>query len=80
MDPTNLERLHQIPGSSSYAQQRAIMLNPLFLVPWMVIVGLLLLWSLRPFSSQQEESRKLWGLAFALFSLLGLAFTLIFKL
>jgi hypothetical protein len=52
----------------------------MFLVPYLVVMALLLVWSLRPFSSQQEESQKLWGLALVLFSLLGLVFTLIFKL
>jgi hypothetical protein len=79
IDSRYRERLHQIPGYSSYAQRRAIMLNPMILVPWMVVVGLLLVWSFRPFSSQQEESQKLWGLALALFSLLGLAYPLIFR-
>jgi hypothetical protein len=79
MGPPYREQLHQSPFYPSYTQKRAIMLNPMILVPWMVVVGLVLVWSLRPFSSQEEESQKLWGLALALFSVLGLAFTLIFK-
>jgi len=79
MSPISRQQLHQSPFYSSYARQRAIMLNPLFLAPWMLLVGLILVWSLRPFSSQEEESQKLWGLALALFSLLGLAFTSVFK-
>ena len=59
IDSTYRERLRQIPGYSSYARQRAIMLNPLILVPWILVVGLILVWSLRPFSSQEKESQKL---------------------
>jgi hypothetical protein len=79
MRPTYRDQFHQSPFYPSYLRQRAIMLNPMILVPWMAVVGLLLVWSLRPFSSREEESQKLWGLALALFSLLGLAFTLMFK-
>lgn len=79
MGPTYRAQFQQSPFYPLYARQRAIMLNPMILVPWMVVVGLLLAWSLRPFSSQEDESQKLWGLALALFSVLGLAFTLTFK-
>jgi hypothetical protein len=71
MGPPYREQFHQRPFYLSYARQRAITLNPMILVPCMVVVGLSLVWSLRPFSSQEEESQKLWGFALALFSLLG---------
>jgi hypothetical protein len=81
MQPTIHERFRRIPGyAASYQHQRTIALNPTFLVPYLIVLGLLLVWSLRPPSSEQQEPWKLTALALVLFSLLGLVFTLIFKL
>jgi hypothetical protein len=80
MQPTIHERFRQNPGYRSYVQHRAVALNPMFLVPYVVVLGILLVWSLRPPPSQQQESLRLTALGLVLFSLLGLVFSLIFKL